>query len=75
MKGPLPMDDVFQDSGGGPALRQDLGLLEDGGRRLHLFVRRVAMLSEDAADEDTEPSAHVLPQGPVDGDVAADRLE
>ena len=47
------MDEVVQDSGGGPALRQDLGLLEDGESGLLPFVRRVAVVSEDAADEDS----------------------
>ena len=34
-------------SGCGPALRQHLGLLDDGARRLLLLVRRVAMPVED----------------------------
>ena len=38
----------------GPVLRENLGLLEHGPRRLLLLVGRVAMLAEDPLDEDPQ---------------------
>jgi len=40
-----------------------------------LLVRRVAVLSEDALDDDSELGADVFPDGPVDGDVGSDGFD
>ena len=53
-------------------LRQDLGLLEHGSRRLLLLVRWVAVLAEDALDEDPQLRPDVVADGPVNRDVCAD---
>ena len=46
-----------------------------GLRSLLLLVRRVAVLTEDTADQDAELGAYILTQCPVYGDVLPDGLD
>jgi len=50
-------------------------LLQHRLRCLLLLVWRVAVLAQTALDEHAELGPHILTQGPVDGDVAADGLD
>ena len=54
----------------GPASGQHLRLVQHGERRLLLLVWRVAVPAQDPTDQHAELGADVLPQRPVDGDVA-----
>ena len=58
-----------------PFLRQHLGLLQHGLRRLLLLVRRVAVLAQDALHDHAQLRPHVLAHRPVDGDVLPHRLD
>ena len=58
-----------------PAFRQRLRLFQHRLCGLLLHVRRVAMLAQNTAHPRAKEGAHVLPQGPIYRDVAADGID
>ena len=57
--------------GGGPAVREEVGLFKDGGGGLLLLVWGVAVLAEGAFDDDAKLGAGGFSEVPVYGGVAA----
>jgi len=57
-----------------PVLTENFRLLEDKLGSTCLLVRRVAVFSKNTLDIHTHMSTDVFPDGPVDGDAVAHRL-